>query len=162
MRCKDVLRSFASEADFGYNTSSMLQKENSAQVLAQVHGGLYVVRENSVTNDLLRPARRLPFGDVTISTDPGRGLDVPRLRIKVNADWSMTVDTQGSRRGLGIVSFPVLRARRGEVLTLGDESPLVDFTIKPTEDEDLAVLINPRSLDGLHRTRIVFVAPKLE
>ena len=140
----------------------MLRKEDTAQALAQVHGGLYVVRENSVTNTLLRPVRRLPFGDVTISTDPGRGLDLPRLRIKVNGDWSMTVDTQGSRRGLGIVWFPVLRARRGEVLALGAKSPLVDFTIKPTEDDDMAVLINPGSLDGLHRTRIVFVAPKHE
>lgn len=150
-------RSFASVGNFGYNTCSMVIKEKNRSALTDVHGGLYVVRESSISGKLLRPVRRLPFGEVRLSTDPGRGGDVPRLTFRVNADWSMTVDTQGSQRGLGIVSFPVLRATRGESLAFGDGSPLIDFTIKPTEADDMAVLLNT---EKLLRTRVVFVAPK--
>lgn len=125
----------------------------------QLHGGLYVVREHSVSHELLRPARRLPRGDHAVSTDSGRSFDYPKLVFRVNDDDSMTVDTGLSRRGLGVVSFPLLRREHAETFSLGADSVLADFTIKPSEEEAMAILFNTNR-EHLHQTRIIYVAPK--
>lgn len=126
----------------------------------QLHGGLYVVREHSVTHALLRPPRRLLWGDHAVSTDSGRSFNNPKLVFRVNNDCSMTVDTGLSRRGLGIVSFPLLRREHAESFPFGQDSVLSDFTIRPSVMDDMAVLINPESVD-LHKTRIIYVAPRV-
>lgn len=124
-----------------------------------LHGGLYVVREQSISETLLRPPRRLALGEHALTVDRNQANSRPKLIFRVNPDWSITVDTGLSRRGRGTVSFPTLRSSRMENFAFGEESPFVDVTLKAIEDKTLAVI---ESIDSPHlvRARIVFVAPK--
>ena len=121
-------------------------------------GGLYLLREGSRPDMLFSWPRRLQFGEHHITTDRSNNPYSPKLHIKVNPDWSLTVDTIHTEPRLGTIIFPVLRSRRTDILRVGSDSPFTDVTISPIENEDLIVLMNQRN-NTSRATRIIYVAP---